>query len=327
VAKCNDVACAGGDEIISTIDSTGDTGLYTAIIIGQDGLPVISYLDFTEFVLKVAKCNDAACAGGDETLSVVDPRVALGWFTSMTIGPGGFPVISYYDITRADLKVAACNDAACAGGDETVTAVDHADDAGWDTSIALGTDGFPVISYYQETGGDLKVAKCNDAACTGGDEIITIIDSAGDVGQYTSLAIGADGFPVISYYDVTDGDLKLAKCNDASCAGGDELITTLDSDGDVGRHSSITVGPGGFPVISYYDATNTALKIARCNDTACADGDELIVTLDQGDRGTYCSVTMGSDGFPVISYRDDGAGNLRIFKAANPFMRDYWTRR
>jgi hypothetical protein len=35
------------------------------------------------------------------------------------------------------------------------------------TSIAIGTDGFPVISYFSDdgTGADLKVAKCMNPSC------------------------------------------------------------------------------------------------------------------------------------------------------------------
>ena len=49
---------------------------------------------------------------------------------------------------------------------------------------------------------------------------ITTMDSGGFVGTYTAIAIGADGFPVVSYYDFTNGNLKVAKCINAACSGG-----------------------------------------------------------------------------------------------------------
>jgi len=82
---------------------------------------------------------------------------------------------------------------------------------GSDTSIAIGTDGNPVISYLDDTNGDLKVARCNDPACAGGGETITAVDTAGNVGTDTSIAIGTDGNPVISYRDTTNSDLKVAR--------------------------------------------------------------------------------------------------------------------
>ncbi len=52
-----------------------------------------------------------------------------------------------------------------------------------------------------------------------------------DVGQQSSIAIGTDGFPVISHRDETDDNLEVTKCNDAACAGGDETTTTVDGTG------------------------------------------------------------------------------------------------
>ena len=87
------------------------------------------------------------------------------------------------------------------------------------TSIAIGTDGLPVVSYYDTANGNLKVAKCVNAACTGG-ATITTVDSAGVVGTYTSIAIGTDGLPVVSLpHDATNGDLKVVKCSNAACTG------------------------------------------------------------------------------------------------------------
>jgi hypothetical protein len=46
---------------------------------------------------------------------------------------------------------------------------------------------------------------------------ITTIDSGGYVGYHTSITIGTDGLPVISYYDWTIYDLKVAKCANPFC--------------------------------------------------------------------------------------------------------------
>jgi hypothetical protein len=80
----------------------------------------------------------------------------------------------------------------------------------------MGADGLPVISYYDITNKDLKVAKCNNAACTG-TSTISLVDGTGEVGWFTSLTIGADGLPVIAYHDMSQGDLKVVKCASATC--------------------------------------------------------------------------------------------------------------
>jgi hypothetical protein len=47
--------------------------------------------------------------------------------------------------------------------------------------------------------------------------ILTTVDSGGSVGVYTSITTGTDGLPVISYYDSTNYDLKVAKCANSFC--------------------------------------------------------------------------------------------------------------
>ena len=46
------------------------------------------------------------------------------------------------------------------------------------------------------------------------------LDRDGYVGRYSSVAIGNTGLPIISYYDVRNGDLKVYRCSDAACRGG-----------------------------------------------------------------------------------------------------------
>jgi hypothetical protein len=241
---------------LTTVDSSGQ---HTSITIGANGFPVISY--YTSGGLKVAKCGNASCSAGN-TLTTVDSGGG-GPNTSITIGADGFPVISYSDYTNGHLKVAKCSNASCSSG-KTITTVDSTGSVGEFTSITIGADGFPVISYSDyATNYDLKVAKCINAACSGSSTISTV-DSTVFVGRYTSITIGADGFPVISYYDNANGGLKVAKCGNASCSTGNTLTTIASGVND--DYTSITIGADGFPVISY---TNGGLMVAKCANKNC----------------------------------------------------------
>jgi hypothetical protein len=46
---------------------------------------------------------------------------------------------------------------------------------------------------------------------------LTTLDGSGNAGQDTSVTIGADGLGLISYHDVTNGNLKVAHCPDLFC--------------------------------------------------------------------------------------------------------------
>ena len=44
------------------------------------------------------------------------------------------------------------------------------------------------------------------------------MESPDEIGEYNSIAIGADGNPIISYYDDTNNDLKVYSCGDEDCS-------------------------------------------------------------------------------------------------------------
>ncbi len=134
----------------------------------------------------------------------------MGDFSSLAIGTDGLPVVSYRDGTTGDLKVLHCGDASCVAGNVTTPVDTSADPLGYDTSIAIGADGFPVVSYFDGATNDLKVLHCGNAACTSGNQAAAL-DTPGNVGRHTSIALGADGLPVVSYNDASSGDLKLAR--------------------------------------------------------------------------------------------------------------------
>jgi aspartate carbamoyltransferase regulatory subunit len=299
-----------------TLDSAGQVGAETSIAIGTNGNPIISYHDSTNGDLKIAACNNPTCTTSTNT--TIDSAGNVGQYTSIAIGINGNPIISYYDNWNGALKIAACNNPTCTTS--TNTTIDSTGVVGTDSSITIGTNGNPIISYHDITNGVLKVAACNNPTCT--TSTTTTIDSAGVVGYHISITIGTNGNPIISYYDIINGVLKVAACKNPTCTGTTELErstnTTIDSGDAVGGYTSIAIGTNGNPIISYSDSTNGDLKIAACNNPTCTGSTEnersTKSTIDStGNVGLYTSMTIGANGHPVISYYDATNRDLKVF--------------
>ena len=75
--------------------------------------------------------------------------------------------------------------------------------------------------------------------------------------MYKRQALDSDGDPRISYYDITNTDLKYAAWDGAGWA-----VTTVDSSGDVGYYTTLALDSAGRPRISYYDLTHGDQKSA-----------------------------------------------------------------
>ena len=216
-----------------------------------------------------------------------------------------------------------------AGGNEhpgfALTTLDGSGNVGQYTSVTIGADGLGLISYYDATNGDLKVAHCSDVACISA--TLTVVDSIGNVGQYSSVTIGTDGLGLISYYDATNGDLKVAHCSDVTCNFATfTTLSFLQSEGNVGQYSSVTI-TGGQALISYYDSTDQVLRLDLCLDLACTSP-TLTNTPDRaGNVGQYSSVTIGTDGRGLISYYDTFNGDLKTAHCSDLFCVPYHRRR
>jgi PKD repeat protein/RNA polymerase subunit RPABC4/transcription elongation factor Spt4 len=219
------------------------------------------------------------------------------------------------------------------------------DYVGWNTSIALTSEGNPCISYWDGVGYYLKYAEWtgtawsiqtvdqspgytslaldnNDyphisyagqvypggmkyAKWTGTAWSIQTVDSTGDVGRYSSLALDNSGYAHISYYDGTNRDLKYAKRTSFSWS-----IQTVDSTGYVGAYTSLALDNSGYPHISYYDQSNVDLKYAKWTGTAWS-----IQTVDSaGSVGQYSSLALDNSGYPHISYYDGTNRDLKYAK-------------
>jgi hypothetical protein len=309
--RCGNPTCTS-DNTIQTVDALASPGQYTSLALDSNDNPVISYYDPMNPGLKLAKCGNPTCSSGNSIKFVERSGLNLGQYTSLVLDSSGNPVISYYDVTNSALKLAKCGNATCSSG-TIIQYVDNGADVGQYTSLVLDGSGNPVISYYDVTNKDLKLAKCGNPSCTSGNTI-QIVDNLD--GMYTSLALDTSGNPVISYYDLMNRDLRLAKCGNATCSSGN-VIQTVDSVGSVGEYNSLMLDSSNNPVISYSGnpagTTNgRALKLVHCGKPDCSSGNTFQFVDNTPGVGVFTSLVLAVNGKPVISYYDVNNRDLKL---------------
>ena len=304
--------------------SSLNQGYDTIIVTPADGRPVVAFLaasSGTIVNLKVLKCGNAACSAGNiSTFADItirsDPFNGIG----MAIPSDGLPVISYFDTVNQDLRVVKCGNASCSSGN-TATSLDTFGSQGRYSSVAVGADGLPVISYWDGSNGHLKIAKCGNAFCTTASSITTA-DSAPNVGGYTSIAIPTDGRPVVAYNTYANAPsgngagVKVLKCANAACTG-TPTITPVETVSNSGRYISLAIGADGLPVVAYQflGTAGFAPKVVKCGNSACSSGNTLTeVDVGTQNGGQFASIAVPADGRPVLVHSDTP---LRFVRCGN----------
>lgn len=279
------------------LDDFGDVGLYSSIIIGSDGYPLISYHDQTLGDLKVAHCHDFLCTTA--TVVTVDSTdVDDGEGTSITVGSDGFGLISYYDNSNHDLKIAHCNDLDCSTS--SIYKADETGDVGRYSSITTGSDGLGIVSYYDHTNIDLKVAHCEDQNCSTTSK--SIIDTS--AGINTSITIGKDGLPLISTNHI------IVHCNDLKCIS--RSITTIP--GTDPYTTSVTIGTDGFGLVCAVNDFYATLLLLHCTNSSCSS---FGLTNYSDFTGDNCSIITGINGFGLFSSVDPLRHDLLVGSCLN----------
>ena len=320
------------------------------VLVGSN--PVISYYDGANGDLKVAICNDSACAGENETVVTVDSTGTVGQHNDIVAfsDATGNVAISYYDTTNTDLKYATCD----------VTPATQCDTAGeWTVRCLVGSTGgcissqsndvgqnsqivdasaypagfdYPAVAYYDNTNFDLFYVHCSDDTCSAvvsGTPICIDGDStdpscAGaneiDAGAAISMAYySGTGDIYIAYYDADGANPKLARCNFGGGSGGCETTgqwsaneiddrsgaNTNTETNDQGNFVSVAINSSGNPVVAFWDNTDESLYVAVCGDAACAGTNETLTEIDDsGDAldARSPSIALNGSDVPTVAF-------------------------
>ena len=323
LVHCDDPICGAGDDVPVVLDADGSTGVDPSLQLDAAGFPVISYADTIVSTaarrgLRVLRCNDPGCTGGDDVPVVVDPAAGgrfTGLSSSLQLDAAGNPVISYVDPGGSNVYVIHCNDPACTDGDDAPSSIDGSSVSfPATTSLQLDAAGNPVVAY--DSALDLRIVHCNDPACAGGDDLPTVLDPTG---RDPSLQLDAAGNPVISY----SGPLGrvLLRCGDPRCVDGSNNTTTLLTSLD--GSAALQLDATGNPVVvvgSRLLGAEPALEVIHCNDPACAGGDETVTPIGPTTAGIASRVSLVLDAGdrPVIGLSRVFAAGLAVIRCDDP---------
>jgi hypothetical protein len=278
--------------IITTtlVDTVDNVGAYNSIVLDSTGHPHISYQ--ADDALRYASLE----AGVWQTDTIASGGLT-GGFTSIDLDINDKPRIGYYDLTVGNFgyEIIYIHQS---GTNWISQVIDTGSNVGADTSLALDEQGYPHISYMDNTLIDLKYAY-QDA--NGWHQ--QTLDWAYSVGLCTSLALDKHGYPHISYYDLTHSQLKYIY-QDLS---GWQPAVVLDSGAATGCNSSLAVDSLGYAHISYYLSTPKALRYAYQD----ASGWHYTSLETVGNTAVDSSLALDSNDAPHISYFYVASEDLR----------------
>lgn len=192
------------------------------------------------------------------------------------------------------------------GGAWGVTAAEDDGHDGWDSTIVIGEDGgvraagIDPAQFGREDG--VEYYELDGDTWT-----VEAIGSGPVFYEFNvGLAVGADGMPVVSYYDNNTLNLMFARRG----SGGWE-VTAVDTEIDSGKYSDIEVDAAGRAHISYLHQTTSTTGIVRY---AFEDGsggwaiedvgpiDDLVTGFTGARRVT--ALELDGDGIPHIAFTD-----------------------
>jgi hypothetical protein len=220
---------------------------------------------------------------------------------AMAVGFDGNPILVFEE-RISGLVAVRCNlsSTVCGQNPGDISVID-AD--GTHPSIAIGLDGLPVVSYSRRNvtnnEDEVFVAHCERDDCSA-------IDSRELVGRgvETSIAIGADGFPVVALRQSRSrfGSLDFVHCENVRCSDRPSVNNVvLGTNDDVGVGSpALVIGIDGLPLMTNVTDDGSSLLVfqIQCEDSSCASS-TIVDSRGTPVASDLSRLAVGIDGLAV----------------------------
>lgn len=334
--------CTDTNFSCSLVDAAYQLNGQSSIAVDSNGNPWIAYqgttnqLNVAHYVATGGNCgtnNAWQCTSLDGPSGGSTDTVAK-W---VTIGiSGGTDVwVAYYDIGGLGLSVAhyvGSGGTGCMVSSWTCGMMDWSADMGnQGVGLAFDSSGKPMISYWNKTAKDLYIAQYVGTGGTGCDAsgawstvwsaafTCTDLDATNNVGQQSAIAVDSAGNAWISYFDVTNSRLRVARYVGAGGTGCKTGVTTWTCEAvdSSGGFTSIAFDPQGRAWVSYWDTANDKLRAAYYtggSGSGCVSSTNWSCQTVDNEAGTgkYTSIAFDPSGAAWITYQDYWDEQLKL---------------
>jgi hypothetical protein len=321
-----------------------DKGLWRGpIAVATDAYPTLTIAGSAKDEYRYSKDTQPIftnCSDSSWGCMAVDVTGSVGWDSNIAFDQSGSPWVAYVDAANADILVAkfvGSGGSGCDGGSSAwdCTIVDATGSLGEWISFAIDPKGHPWISYSNGSDTSLKVANYvgsgGNCDATGGSNLwqCTTVDATDQVGPSSSIAFDQNGNAWITYKDITNDNLEVAKyvgsggnCDSVGAGSDAWQCTTVDVTDNVGTSPSIAFDTSGSAWIAYQDTTNLNLEIAKyvgsggnCDSVGAGSDAWQCTTVDvTDDVGSRPSIAFDSSGDASVSYFDTTNSTLEMAK-------------
>lgn len=222
------------------VDTVDDNGAKPSLAVDADGVPHIAYMleaqpGFVKYAILTADGWDISTVSTGYLYGPLDIQVSNE----------GIPQISWHSHDEEDAGYAVLVD-----GQWEVQFIDHPGHDGWDNNLAIDSQGRPHIVSIDpvQFGGQSGVEY---ATWDGDSWSVEEVGSGPLPYEFGSfIALDSRDRPHVVWFDNDSQDLKYAVKDDGAWQ-----VSTVASEGDVGRYASLAIDSQGNPAISYYEST------------------------------------------------------------------------
>lgn len=300
-SSCSGLTC---NQAYSLSNPATDRGRYVSAATRSalSNRPIAAYYDASNGDLMAFDCLSTECLFGIErTLESVGD---IGQDTATVVDPAtGFPLIAYYDVGNADLRLYRCASAACDSGSSIL--VSGTNDRGHNVSMAFAGSTL-WMAFEDRSSGELILARGSAPYNS-----FAVLSQAN--GAEPSLSADASGFLDMVWRETVGNTLQRLQCLNAICSSANQITLAA---GGRGHRPSSTRLPNGNLLVSHFEPGAGNLRGTLCNDLACTAPQALVFDSGAGIAGKS-SMRTTTGGLPLVYFHNAARNDVDAAQCSN----------